>query len=66
GYLSEEVQAAVQQLLLALADRSLASVCSWPDDVGKKLRWSTALHYSNTPDSACNYDYDAEYPAFLC
>ncbi|POO03675.1 S1/P1 nuclease [Trema orientale] len=59
-YLSEEAQAAVQQLLPASADGSLASVCSWPDDVGKKLRWSTALHYANTPDSACNYNYDRD------
>lgn len=59
GYLSEEALAAVKELLPDSAEGKLASVCSWPDDVRKQplYRWSAALHFADTPDYACNYNY---------
>ncbi|POO03671.1 S1/P1 nuclease [Trema orientale] len=57
GYLNEEALAVVKQLLPASAKGDLASVCSWPDDIRKQYRWSSALHFADTPDFKCNYEY---------
>ena len=57
GYLNEEALAVVKQLLPPIAKGELASVCSWPDDIRKQYRWSAALHFADTPDYVCNYNY---------
>ncbi|XVF84774.1 hypothetical protein PTKIN_Ptkin17bG0065600 [Pterospermum kingtungense] len=54
--LSEEAAAAVKQLLPKSAEDDLGSVCSWADQVKFRYRWSSALHFLNTPDT-CNYQY---------
>ncbi|XP_059623277.1 endonuclease 4 [Cornus florida] len=56
GYLTEDALAAVK-LLLPDAGGDLASVCSWADEVKFHLRWSGPLHYVDTPDFRCKYDY---------
>ncbi|XP_062087329.1 endonuclease 4-like [Humulus lupulus] len=62
GYLSEEAASAVKELLgeSATAKGDLASVCSWPDDIRKQYPWSAALHFADTPDYVCNYDYQRD------
>ncbi|XP_027348709.1 endonuclease 4-like isoform X1 [Abrus precatorius] len=58
-YLSEDALFAVKQLLPPSAEGDLAAVCSWADEVrhNYRYRWSSALHYVDTPDFMCNYEY---------
>ncbi|XP_014506997.1 endonuclease 4 isoform X1 [Vigna radiata var. radiata] len=59
GYLSEGALFSVKQLLPDSAEGDLAAVCSWADEVrfNYHYRWSSALHYVDTPDFKCNYEY---------
>ncbi|GLU23077.1 hypothetical protein SLE2022_391090 [Rubroshorea leprosula] len=59
GYLNEDALAAVKDLLPESAEGELAAVCSWPDEIKwyHQWRWSSPLHYVDTPDFKCNYDY---------
>ncbi|OAY24743.1 endonuclease 4 isoform X2 [Manihot esculenta] len=56
-YLTEDAVAAVKELLPDSAEGDLAAVCSWPDEIRFHYRWSSALHYIDTPDFKCNYQY---------
>ncbi|KAH7292786.1 hypothetical protein KP509_29G085600 [Ceratopteris richardii] len=51
---------AVKDLLPDYAGGSLASLCSWPDEMRFKYRWSSSLHFIDTPDFKCNYNYDRD------
>lgn len=57
GYLTAEALAAVKELLPESAEGDLANVCSWPDEIRFHYHWSSALHYVDTPDFRCNYEY---------
>lgn len=58
--LTESAANAVKQLLPTFADDDLSSLCSWADKVKFKYPWSSPLHYIDTPDHLCNYNYDSE------
>ncbi|KAK1299175.1 Endonuclease 2 [Acorus calamus] len=58
--LSESAADAVKELLPGYADNDLASVCSWADRVKFRYHWSSPLHYIDTPDELCNYNYDRD------
>lgn len=62
GYLSENASAVVKKLLPESAEGELAAVCSWADlfAVRSHYYWSRALHYVDTPDFRCNYDYNRD------
>ncbi|XP_057477408.1 endonuclease 2 isoform X2 [Actinidia eriantha] len=55
--LSEAAATAVKKLLPASAEGDLGSKCSWADNVKFRYRWSSALHYIDTPDNLCTYQY---------
>ncbi|KAJ4912826.1 Endonuclease 4 [Raphanus sativus] len=59
SYFEEETVAAVKRLLPESAQGDLASVCSWPDEIKHhwQWRWTSPLHYVDTPDYRCNYLY---------
>ncbi|XP_021298857.1 endonuclease 2 [Herrania umbratica] len=57
--LSEAAADAVKQLLPKFAEDDLGSVCSWADQVKFRYRWSSALHFINTPDT-CTYQYQRD------
>ncbi|KAI8525432.1 hypothetical protein RHMOL_Rhmol13G0230000 [Rhododendron molle] len=57
GYLSEDASVAVKELLPDSAQGDLASVCSWADEIRFHYHWSGPLHYIDTPDFRCNYNY---------
>ncbi|GER27183.1 endonuclease [Striga asiatica] len=57
NYLTEEASAAVKALLPDIAEGDLANVCSWADQIKFHYRWSSPLHYVDTPDFRCNYQY---------
>lgn len=62
GLLTEDATAAVKMLLPDMAEGDLAAVCSWADEIRHyyKWRWSGPLHYVDTPDFKCNYEYCSE------
>ncbi|KAI3810712.1 hypothetical protein L1987_20334 [Smallanthus sonchifolius] len=55
----KEALRAVKELLPETAEGDLASVCSWPDEIKYMYKWrcTSELHYVDTPDFRCNYDY---------
>ncbi|MCL7035644.1 hypothetical protein MKW94_000607 [Papaver nudicaule] len=57
GLLTEDAAAAVKNLLPEIAKGELAAVCSWPDEIRGLYRWSAELHFIDTPDFLCNYEY---------
>lgn len=65
GLLNKDALAAVRALLPDYADGDLAAVCSWADEVRFHMRWSSPLHYVDTPDFRCNYKYCSKYIYFL-
>ncbi|XP_077242254.1 endonuclease 2 [Tasmannia lanceolata] len=58
--LSKTAADAVKQLLPDYADNDLASLCLWADRVKFRYHWSRSLHYIDTPDELCNYQYDRD------
>ncbi|KAJ9163336.1 hypothetical protein P3X46_023014 [Hevea brasiliensis] len=58
--LSEAAADALKQLLPESAENDLARVCSWADNVKFRYHWSSALHYIDTPDSLCTYQYNRD------
>ncbi|MCO5575675.1 hypothetical protein L7F22_029479 [Adiantum nelumboides] len=57
---SKATQQAVQDLLPKDAEGNLASLCSWPDAMRFRYKWSSALHFIDTPDFSCNYNYSRD------
>ncbi|EHA8590436.1 endonuclease 4 [Cocos nucifera] len=57
-YFTEKTSKAVLDLLPKSAEGDLASVCSWADEIRFHYRWSSPLHYANTPD--CTYKYSRD------
>ncbi|CAI8605081.1 unnamed protein product [Vicia faba] len=55
--LTDAAADAVKQLLPAYANDDLSSVCTWADRVKFALRWTSALHYADTPPKLCNFQY---------
>ncbi|KAK7280467.1 hypothetical protein RJT34_25531 [Clitoria ternatea] len=58
--LSNTASEAVKDLLPKYAENDLGNVCSWADHVRFYLHWSAALHFADTPDNLCNYQYDRD------
>lgn len=57
--LSKAAADAVQELLPESANGDLASVCIWADRIKFRYHWSSALHFIDTPDSLCTYQFDS-------
>lgn len=62
GLLTEEAMTSVKMLLPDYANGDFASLCSWPDEIRHyyKWRWTSPLHYIDTPDFKCNYEYSRD------
>ncbi|XP_078168520.1 endonuclease 2-like [Carex rostrata] len=57
SYLTSTASSTVLKLLSLSANGDLASECSWADNLRTAYPWSSALHYVDTPDNLCTYDY---------
>ncbi|XP_010542169.1 PREDICTED: endonuclease 2 [Tarenaya hassleriana] len=57
--LSDTAASAVKELLPKSAEGDLSSFCLWADKIKFRYRWSSPLHYLNTPDS-CSYKYSRD------
>uniref|UniRef100_A0A0D3G040 Aspergillus nuclease S1 n=1 Tax=Oryza barthii TaxID=65489 RepID=A0A0D3G040_9ORYZ len=53
---------AVRNLLTEEADGDLSALCVWPDQVRHwyKYRWTSPLHFIDTPDKACSFVYSRD------
>ncbi|KAH6763032.1 endonuclease 2 [Perilla frutescens var. hirtella] len=51
--LSKAAAAVVTKLLPASAKNDLGVLCPWPDQVKLRYRWSSSLHFINTPHRDC-------------
>ncbi|XP_043715776.1 endonuclease 2 [Telopea speciosissima] len=58
--LSNAAADAVKQLLPDYAENDLSSLCSWADRVKFRYHWSSSLHFIDTPDKLCNYQYSRD------
>ena len=54
---SEDTLYVRKQLFLDFAKGGLIAVCSYVDEVQWHYHYSSALHYLDTPNFKCNYDY---------
>lgn len=54
---------AVRSLLPADVGGDLSALCVWPDQVRHwyKYSWTGPLHFIDTPDKACSFDYSSEF-----
>ena len=52
---------AVRNLLPDDVGGVLSALCVWPDQVRHwyKYRWTGPLHFIDTPDKACSFDYSS-------
>ncbi|KAI5010379.1 hypothetical protein ZWY2020_012516 [Hordeum vulgare] len=56
GFLTKEASAGVKDLLPSSANGELAEVCSWADSQRFRYRWSSPLHFADTPKD-CKFSY---------
>ncbi|XP_066344690.1 endonuclease 2-like isoform X2 [Miscanthus floridulus] len=56
SFLTEEASTAVKDLLPGWAGGDLAETCSWADTQRFRYRWSSPLHFADTPGD-CEFDY---------
>lgn len=57
--LTEAAREVVEALRPEYAAGDLSSLCSWADHVRFRYPWSSPLHYVDTPDHLCSYDYNS-------
>ncbi|KAI4342965.1 hypothetical protein MLD38_027523 [Melastoma candidum] len=59
--LKPDVAEVVGHLLPAYAKGDLSSLCIWPDQIRHwhKYHWTSSLHFIDTPDDACSFDYSS-------
>ncbi|CAH2038295.1 unnamed protein product [Thlaspi arvense] len=52
----------VENLLPDYVKGDLSALCVWPDQIRHwyKYRWTSSLHYIDTPDQACSYQYSRD------
>ncbi|XP_068667537.1 endonuclease 1 [Aristolochia californica] len=62
GLLNPEANDAVVNLLPEYAKGDLSSLCTWPDQIRHwyKYRWTSSLHFIDTPDDLCGFDYSRD------
>lgn len=56
GFLTSEALTGVKALLPSWANGELAEVCSWADSQRFRYRWSSPLHFADTPGD-CKFSY---------
>ncbi|XP_030499340.2 endonuclease 2 [Cannabis sativa] len=60
GRLSKEAENGVKELVSGSGESELGWLCTWADHVKFRYHWSSALHFIDTPDSLCSYDYNRD------
>ncbi|KAI9121692.1 hypothetical protein K1719_008725 [Acacia pycnantha] len=60
--LEAEAEEAVKNLLPDYVKGDLSALCVWPDQIRHwyKYRWTSPLHFIDTPDNDCSFDYSRD------
>lgn len=60
--LEPEAAEAVENLLPHYVKGDLSALCVWPDQIRHwyRYRWTSPLHFIDTPDDACSFDYSRD------
>ncbi|KAL6206943.1 hypothetical protein ACLB2K_024188 [Fragaria x ananassa] len=60
--LEPEAAEAVENLLPHDVNGDLSALCVWPDQIRHwyRYRWTSPLHFIDTPDNACNFEYSRD------
>ncbi|EXB51808.1 Nuclease PA3 [Morus notabilis] len=60
--LEPEAGEAVENLLPHYVKGDLSALCVWPDQIRHwyRYRWTSSLHFIDTPDNACSFDYSRD------
>ncbi|KAI7738425.1 hypothetical protein M8C21_015655 [Ambrosia artemisiifolia] len=60
--LSPDAAHAVRMLLPDYVNGNLSALCVWPDQIRHwyRYRWTSPLHFIDTPDDACSFDYSRD------
>ncbi|KAJ6725068.1 ENDONUCLEASE 4 [Salix viminalis] len=60
--LGPEAANAVENLLPQNLNGDLSALCVWPDQIRHwyRYRWTSPLHFIDTPDNACTFDYSRD------
>ncbi|KAI3832949.1 hypothetical protein MKW98_025833 [Papaver atlanticum] len=60
--LEDDAAEAVRSLLPDYVNGDLSALCTWPDQIRHwyKYRWTSSLHFIDTPDNACTFDYSRD------
>ncbi|POO03669.1 S1/P1 nuclease [Trema orientale] len=60
--LEAEAAEAVKNLLPHYVNGDLSALCVWPDQIRHwyRYRWTSPLHFIDTPDEACSFDYSRD------
>ncbi|WOK96556.1 senescence-associated protein 6 [Canna indica] len=66
--LDHEAAETVKHLLPQYADGDLSALCTWPDQIRHwyKYRWTSSLHFIDTPDEACTFQNSRDCPEDKC
>nr|POF10727.1 endonuclease 1 [Quercus suber] len=62
GLLGSEALEVIQNLLPLNVNGDLSALCTWPDQVRHwhKYRWTSPLHFIDTPDDGCTFNYQRD------
>ncbi|KAK2644169.1 hypothetical protein Ddye_019364 [Dipteronia dyeriana] len=60
--LEPEAAHAVENLLPPHVNGDLSALCVWPDQIRHwyKYRWTSSLHFIDTPDEACTFEFSRD------
>ncbi|WJX26550.1 Endonuclease 1 [Trifolium repens] len=66
--LKPEASEAVKNLLPPYVNGNLSALCVWPDQIRHwyKYRWTSPLHFIDTPDDKCGFQYSRDCHEDLC
>lgn len=60
--LGSEASEAIRNLLPVNVDGDLSALCTWPDQIRHwhKYQWTSPLHFIDTPDEKCTFNYQRD------
>ncbi|CAN6457696.1 unnamed protein product [Victoria cruziana] len=66
--LNHEASHTVANLLPDYVNGDLSALCTWPDQIRHwyKYQWTSTLHYIDTPDESCSFDYSRDCHKDMC
>lgn len=65
--LKPEASEAIHHLLPPSVNGNLSALCVWPDQIRHwyKYKWTSPLHFIDTPDKKCGFQYSSKHYLYL-